>query len=95
MRVSRTTLDQHRAAILDAAGALFRRRGIDAVSVADVTRAAGLTHGAFYGHYASKGALAEAACTDSLVKGAATWRARAMARAGLGRMGWPQSSTAI
>jgi TetR/AcrR family transcriptional repressor of nem operon len=74
MRVDRTTLAAHRAAILDQAGRLFRRRGIDAVSVADVTRAAGLTHGAFYGHYPSKTALAAAACTRSLADGAARWR---------------------
>jgi TetR/AcrR family transcriptional repressor of nem operon len=77
MRVSRQTHDDHRLAILHAAGTLFRKNGFDGVSVADVTRAAGLTHGAFYGHYASKTVLAAAACADSLSKGAASWRARA------------------
>jgi TetR/AcrR family transcriptional repressor of nem operon len=77
MRVTRDTLDQHRTAILDAASALFRGRGIDRVSIADVTRAAGLTHGAFYGHYKSKAALAEAAMVESLHRGAAHWRGRA------------------
>jgi TetR/AcrR family transcriptional repressor of nem operon len=77
MRVSRQTLAAHRAAILDHAGKLFRERGIDAVAVADITRAAGLTHGAFYGHFPSKTALAAEACTASLQQGAARWRRRA------------------
>jgi TetR/AcrR family transcriptional regulator, transcriptional repressor for nem operon len=70
-------LAEHRAAILEQAGRLFRRRGIEAVSVADVTRAAGLTHGAFYGHYASKSALAAETCARSLANGAERWRRRA------------------
>ena len=58
MRVDRPTVASHRAAILQAAGRLFRRRGIAAVPVAEITREAGLTHGGFYGHFASKDALA-------------------------------------
>src|SRR5580704_10783929 len=77
MRVSRHTLAAHRAAMLDHAGKLFRGHGIDAVAVADITRAAGLTHGAFYGHFPSKTALAAEACTASLQAGAARWRRRA------------------
>ena len=77
MRVSRQTLAAHRAAILDQAGRLFRERGIDAVAVADITRAAGLTHGAFYGHFPSKTALAAEACAGSLRDGADHWRRRA------------------
>lgn len=77
MRVDRQTLAAHRAAILDQAGRLFRGHGIDAVAVADITRAAGLTHGAFYGHFPSKIALAAEACLNSLVGGASSWRRRA------------------
>jgi TetR/AcrR family transcriptional repressor of nem operon len=77
MRVDRHTVQSHRAAILAAAGRLFRRRGIATVSVADVTRAAGLTHGAFYGHFASKDALAAEACRGSLADAAEKWRQRA------------------
>ncbi|MCK8787789.1 TetR/AcrR family transcriptional regulator [Roseomonas sp. NAR14] len=77
MRVSRATLENHRRAILDAAGRLFRRGGLERVTLAEVTREAGLTHGAFYGHYPSKTALAEAACRDSLECAAAKWRVRA------------------
>ena len=35
-------------------GGLFRAKGFQGVTVAEVTKAAGLTHGAFYGHFKSK-----------------------------------------
>ena len=44
-------------AIVNAAARLFRERGIDGTSVADVMAAAGLTHGGFYSHFADKQAL--------------------------------------
>ena len=37
-----------RQKILEAAGALFRKRGIDGVGVDAIMQAAGLTHGGFY-----------------------------------------------
>src|SRR3954454_23829799 len=43
--------------ILDAAGRLFRQNGIDGVGVDAVMAEAGLTHGGFYAHFASKEAL--------------------------------------
>lgn len=57
MKVSKEKVAEHRRAILDSAGRLFRARGFDDVSVADVMKEAGLTHGAFYGYFASKDAL--------------------------------------
>ena len=33
---------------------LFRAQGFEAVTVADVMKAAGLTHGGFYGYFKSK-----------------------------------------
>ena len=57
MKVSREQVQQHRERILAAASQLFRERGFDGVSVADVMKAAGLTHGGFYGHFDSKDAL--------------------------------------
>jgi TetR/AcrR family transcriptional repressor of nem operon len=62
MKVSRETAARHRAAIVEAAARLFRERGFDGVSVAEIMRAAGLTHGGFYGHFDSKDALAAEAC---------------------------------
>src|SRR6201987_5141417 len=40
---------------------LFRERGFENVSVAEVMKAAGLTHGAFYAHFRSKEELEAAA----------------------------------
>jgi TetR/AcrR family transcriptional repressor of nem operon len=54
MRVSRNQMQANRLRILDEAGRLFRERGFEAVSVAEVMKAAGLTHGGFYGHFESK-----------------------------------------
>jgi TetR/AcrR family transcriptional repressor of nem operon len=67
----------HRAAILRQAGRLFRRHGIGGVAVADITGAAGLTHGAFYGHFPSKTALVAESCRHSLENSARIWRERA------------------
>jgi TetR/AcrR family transcriptional regulator, transcriptional repressor for nem operon len=47
--------------IVKEASRLFRERGFENVSVGDVMRAAGLTHGAFYAHFASKEDLQAAA----------------------------------
>jgi len=48
--------------ILDAAARSIRRSGYDGASVADIMKEAGLTHGGFYAHFASREAmLAEAA----------------------------------
>lgn len=54
MRVSREQMVANKARILNEASKLFRERGFDSVSVADVMKAAGQTHGGFYGHFASK-----------------------------------------
>lgn len=54
MKVSREQMAENRRRILDVASKLFRDRGFDAVSVAEVMKAAGLTHGGFYGHFGSK-----------------------------------------
>ena len=54
MKVSREQMAENRQRILEVAGQLFREKGFDAVSVAEVMKAAGLTHGGFYGHFDSK-----------------------------------------
>ena len=43
--------------LLDVAAEQFVERGYGAVSMRDIARAAGLTHGAMYGHFRSKGQL--------------------------------------
>ena len=45
--------------IVKEASRLFRERGFENVSVAEVMKAAGLTHGASYAHFDSKEKLAE------------------------------------
>ncbi|MDB5598670.1 MAG: transcriptional regulator, TetR family [Xanthobacteraceae bacterium] len=62
VKVTKEKAAEHRNAIVQAAGRLFRERGFDGVGVAEITKAAGLTHGGFYGHFASKDALAAEAC---------------------------------
>jgi len=62
-RVSRKQADQHRKDIVEAAARLFRERGIDGVSLPELMGEAGLTHGAFYGHFPSKDDLAAIACS--------------------------------
>lgn len=42
------------ARILDKASRLFRERGFSDVSVAEIMKATGLTHGPFYNHFLSK-----------------------------------------
>ncbi|GGB11517.1 TetR family transcriptional regulator [Brucella endophytica] len=54
MKVSQEQKAQNRSRILTEAGRLFREKGFDAVSVAEVMQAAGMTHGGFYGHFRSK-----------------------------------------
>ena len=42
--------------------ALFRAKGFGGIGVADIMKAADLTHGGFYGHFASKDDLVAQAC---------------------------------
>ena len=57
MRVSKATAAQNRRRILTAAARLFREQGIDGTGVDAITKAAGLTHGAFYSQFESKEAV--------------------------------------
>jgi TetR/AcrR family transcriptional repressor of nem operon len=50
-----------RLRILDAAAAALRQHGLDGVSVAEIMKEAGLTHGGFYAHFRSKDDLIAAA----------------------------------
>lgn len=70
MRVKREQAAKTRRRIVKVAGRLFRRRGLEAVSVADIMQKAGLTHGGFYGHFDSKADLAVQACTAALADNA-------------------------
>jgi TetR/AcrR family transcriptional regulator, transcriptional repressor for nem operon len=50
------TAEKHER-ILNEAARLFRERGFSGVSVSEIMKATGLTHGPFYNHFASKEAL--------------------------------------
>ena len=64
MKVTKTQALENRAHIVETASTLFRERGYDGVSVADLMAAAGFTHGGFYKHFRSKADLmAEAAAS--------------------------------
>jgi TetR/AcrR family transcriptional regulator, transcriptional repressor for nem operon len=54
------TAEKHNR-IVQQASEMFRERGFEDVTVAEVMKAAGLTHGAFYSHFDSKEALMAAA----------------------------------
>ena len=79
MRVSREKAAQHRERIIDAAGALFRAKGFGGIGVADIMKAADLTHGGFYGHFASKDDLVAQASKRTMALAAANWSKRAAA----------------
>ncbi|MPT48363.1 MAG: TetR/AcrR family transcriptional regulator [Sphingobium sp.] len=66
MRVSREQMVENRARILREASRLFREQGFAAVTVADVMKAAGQTHGGFYSHFASKDDLIAATVAEAL-----------------------------
>jgi TetR/AcrR family transcriptional repressor of nem operon len=66
MKVTREEVAEHRTRILAAAARLFRQHGFDHVTVADVMKEAGLTHGAFYGYFPSKEALIAEAVAQTL-----------------------------
>jgi len=74
MRVSREQAAQNRERVLDAAAKLFRERGFGGVGVAELMKAAGLTHGAFYGQFESKDDLMAQACARAFEGSLERWR---------------------
>ena len=58
MRVSREKAHENREQIIETAARLLRQHGFDGIGVADIMKAAGLTHGGFYRNFASKDDLA-------------------------------------
>ena len=66
MKVSREEATQNRERIIEAAAKLFRERGFDGIGVAELMKSAGLTHGGFYGHFASKEDLMAQACARAM-----------------------------
>ena len=73
MKVSRAQNIQNRERIVESAAQLFRERGFDGIGVADLMKKAGLTHGGFYGHFASKEDLIAEASARALTRSLADW----------------------
>ena len=66
MRKSREEAAQTRKRIVTAASGEFRKNGIVATGLNDLMSAAGLTHGGFYKHFASKDQLVAEACAEAV-----------------------------
>ena len=64
--------DQTRERILRAAARAIRKHGYRGVGVAEVMKDAGLTHGGFYAHFASRDALLAAAAEQAGLESAET-----------------------
>jgi TetR/AcrR family transcriptional regulator, transcriptional repressor for nem operon len=71
MGVSKQQAIENKKAIVAAAEKLFRERGVAAVGLAELTKAAGFTQGGFYNHFTSKDALV-AAVMEKAMEGGAT-----------------------
>lgn len=76
MRLTKEQAEANRQRILAEAGGLFRERGFDGISVAELMQAAGFTHGGFYNHFDSKSDLIAAVTGELLSTASARLRAR-------------------
>jgi TetR/AcrR family transcriptional regulator, transcriptional repressor for nem operon len=65
MKVTRQQAAANRERVVETASMLFRQHGFDGIGVADIMKAAGLTHGGFYGQFRSKEELAAEACAHA------------------------------
>lgn len=74
MRVSREQAEKNRSKVVDVASRMFRGRGFDGVGIADIMSAAGLTHGGFYGQFASKQQLAAEASRAAMARTFRRWQ---------------------
>ncbi|WP_419688445.1 TetR/AcrR family transcriptional regulator [Burkholderia theae] len=83
MRYSVEHKHETRARILEAASRLFRQEGYGGSGIGPLTKAAGVTNGAFYGHFKSKGEAFRSVVLDGLEQlrqGVATFKAEHGAR---------------
>jgi len=69
LKVTKEKASENRAALVKTASRLFREHGIDGVGVAEISKKAGLTHGALYAQFVSKEALAAEAFSSALKPG--------------------------
>ena len=83
MRYSKDHKQATRQRIVEAAGRRFKENGIDGAGVATVMSEAGLTNGAFYGHFRSKEDLVANVLADQLRAQRQSLDAQPSDRAGL------------
>ena len=76
-RTSKSKKEATHDRILDVAARAIRRNGYSGTGVAAVMKEAGLTHGGFYGHFASKEDLMAEACERALMHSGERWHQRA------------------
>jgi TetR/AcrR family transcriptional regulator, transcriptional repressor for nem operon len=76
MGYSQAQKAESRQRVLENASRQIRENGIEALGVADCMRSAGPTHGAFYGHFASRDALIVEALEYALTQSRARIAAR-------------------
>lgn len=69
---SRADKAQTHERLVEAAAARFREKGLDGISLADLMKELGLTHGGFYKHFASREALVTEALEYAYAQGERT-----------------------
>lgn len=79
MRVSRAQAEENRQTVINVASRLFREHGFDGIGLKDLMEGAGLTQGAFYKQFDSKGDLAAQASKRALESALQRWTATAEA----------------
>src|SRR5262245_61170273 len=82
IKVTKEAAAATRARILDEAAQSFRERGFAGVTVADVMKSVGRTHGGFYGHFRSKEDLMAQACQHAVSTMLEEWASVANGAAG-------------
>ena len=68
MRLTKQQADANREKIVETASYKFRQHGFDGISLTDLMKSAGFSHGGFYNHFDSKDSLIEEACRASFVE---------------------------
>jgi TetR/AcrR family transcriptional repressor of nem operon len=68
MRLTQEQTKKNRQLILEVASQMFRLRGIERVSVIDIMKESGFTHGGFYNHFDSKEQLTTEAIASAFEK---------------------------
>jgi TetR/AcrR family transcriptional repressor of nem operon len=65
MRLTKEQAQQNRHLIVETASRMFRLHGMENVTVADIMKESGFTHGGFYNHFKSKDELAAEAIASA------------------------------